>query len=247
MPRPVRQDLGIESVGCYYDYKRYQPTTLLLSDLLILEFCCGCCCCSGGCWAFASTSALADRVNIARKVRAGYAAGVIMSGAGTGCTVDNKAAGCITQMSAEPCWHFQPLCIAAHATSSHSHACQVRPQGQCIETAPSAADADAIAQGVWPSALLSVQNVIDCGDAGSCNGGDDKFVYMYAAKHGIPVDTCNTFVAMNQKVCCCNSVQWWHCCRHAVTGMQCSSSAPCLQSNARYLGRLRRHLSCTCC
>jgi len=63
--------------------------------------------------------------------------------------------------------------------------------------------------------MPSIQAIINCGDAGSCNGGSDGQAYSWVAKNGVPDVTCQQYQAKNME---CTAL---HMCENCSPGHGC--------------------------
>uniref|UniRef100_A0A8I5R1T2 Cathepsin Z n=1 Tax=Papio anubis TaxID=9555 RepID=A0A8I5R1T2_PAPAN len=95
-------------------------------------------------------------------------------------------------------------------------------------------------KGAWPSTLLSVQHVLDCANAGSCEGGNDLPVWDYAHRHGIPDETCNNYQAKDQEIGSRSVVQ-------AGLRLLASSHPPALASQSAGIAECDKFNQCGTC
>lgn len=90
--------------------------------------------------------------------------------------------------------------------------------GSCWAHAAFSSIADRIkisTQGKMRDVIPSVQALINCGNAGSCNGGDSNSANAYVFKNGIPDVTCQQYQAKNME------------CSNMTMCMDCNPSTGC--------------------
>jgi len=71
--------------------------------------------------------------------------------------------------------------------------------------------------GTQRDVIPSIQALINCGNAGTCNGGDSNAANVYVYRHGIPDVTCQYYQAKNME---CSAVNTCMNCDHD-TGLCC--------------------------